>query len=337
MIDSLLSVFDSEAARVIAMIAGGIILLGVVALVAALASYAKVRTWAPAPGRIIGSQPGFELVQKFKTEPPRNQRVAKIAYEFDANGKTWRSGRILDSGTPPEDQVERLLETYPVGKAVTIRHNPRDPSQSALEINHPPKDLALGCGAAIGIVIVFAAIAIWLAESGFEKLLTWFPRAMLQAMIPTAILGAIFLLAFFYFMRHAAAVRRWPQATGKVVLNSVEEFTVRRDRPVQTMRGRKIMRTSYMPVVEYTYSVGGRDYSSRSIWPDTEVSGDHRYAERIAARYPVGKIVFVFYDPADPKHAGLETGSTMHWFLLLAAVVCFGITAATSGIFFPMP
>jgi len=89
---------------------------------------------------------------------------------------------------------------------------------------------------------------------------------------------------------------------------------------------------SFMPVVEYTYSVGGRDYSSRSIWPDTEVSGDRHYAERIAARYPVGKIVFVFYDPADPKRAGLEIGSRMHWFLLLAAAVCFGIAAATSGI-----
>jgi len=333
MLETLLSVFESEAARVIAMIAGGIILLGVVALIAALASYAKVRTWAPAPGRIIQSSAGFELVQKFRAEQPRNQRVARIAYEFEANGKSWRSGRVLDSGTPPEDQVDRLLAAYPVGKAVTIRHNPRDPSQSALEINHPPKDLALGCMTAIGLVVAFAAIAIWLAESGFEKLQGWFPNAILQAMIPTAILGAIFLLAFFYFMRHAAAVRRWPQATGTIVLSRIEEFTIRHDRPRRTMRGRRTLHRSYMPVVEYTYSVGGRDYSSRSIWPSTEVSGDRKYAERIAARYPVGKIVFVYYDPADPKHAGLETGSSMHWFLLLAAAVCLGVAAVTSRIF----
>jgi hypothetical protein len=231
------------------------------------------------------------------------------------------------------DHVDRLLAAYPVGTAVTIRHNPRDPSQSALEINHPPKDLALGCMAGIGILVVFAAIAIWLAESGFENLQGWFPNAILPAMIPTAILGVIFLFVFYYFMRRAAEVRRWPQATGKIVLSRVEEFTIRRDRPRHTMRGRRTLQTGYMPVVEYTYSVGGRDYSSRSIWPGTEVSGGRGYAERIAARYPVGKIVFVYYDPADPKHAGLETGGKMHWFLLLAAIICLG-AAAASRLFF---
>jgi hypothetical protein len=283
MIDSVFAVFESEVARVIAMIAGGVIVLGLIALVAALADYAKVR--------IVQSGSGFDLVQKFKTEQPRNQRVAKITYEFEADRKTWRSSRIRDSGTPPEDQVDRLLETYPVGAAVTVRYKPRDPSQSALEIDHPPKDLAIGCLAAIGIVIVFAAIAIWLAESGFARLRAWFPDAILPAMVPTAVLGAIFLVASFHFMRHASEMRRWPQATGKIVLSRVEEFTIRSNRPRPTPSGRKMLRVSYMPVVEYTYSVGGRDYSSRSIWPGTEVSGDRRYAERVAARYPVGKVV----------------------------------------------
>ncbi|MGD9812146.1 MAG: DUF3592 domain-containing protein, partial [Sphingobium sp.] len=296
----MIAIFESEAANVIANIAGGIILLGLVALVLALMSYARVRTWAAASGRIIGSEPGFALVQRFKTEPPRNQRVAKITYEFEAVGRTWRSGRILDTGTPGEDQVERLLASYPVGKEVTIRHDRSDPSKSALEINHPPKDLALGCMAAILIILVMAAIAIWLAESGFQTLREWFPDALLQAMIPTAIFGALFFVMFFYFMRRAAEVRRWPQATGKVTLSRVEEFTIRRDKPLRTSRGVRRLRQSFMPLVEYAYEVGGRDYTSRSIWPDTEVSGDRRYAERIAARYPAGKIVFVFYDPADP-------------------------------------
>ena len=152
MFDWLPAFLDPPAARVIAKIAGGVILLGVVALVAAKVKYAQVANWPKTSGRILRSEPGFELRRRFKTEQPRNERVAKIAYEFEAKGKTWRSNNILDSGHPPEDQVERLLTDYPKGAPVTVFYNPSDPSKSALEIDHPPKELAIGCLVAMGMV-----------------------------------------------------------------------------------------------------------------------------------------------------------------------------------------
>lgn len=333
MLDSLTAILDTEQARLIIKIAGGTLLLGLVATAFAYASYWKTRTsWAKAEGRIRNSAPGFKLVQRFQTEAPRNERVASIAYEFKVNGKTWVSGKILDTGDPAEDDVDRLLTDYPAGKAVTVLYDPRDPRRSALEINAPPRDLAKGCLATALILIVVAVLAIWFTTVGIRQIETVLPNALVPAMLITLLVGLGFLAVALSLRRQAAAIRRWPQATGTVVLSRVEEFTVRRDKAQRTSRGMRRMRTAFMPVVEYTYSVGGRDYSSRSIWADTEVSGDQSYAEKMAARYQPGQIVMVHYDPAAPKRAALETSSSWYWFLVPAAIA-LGFAAVTSGLF----
>jgi hypothetical protein len=332
--DWLPAFLDPPAARIIAGTAAGAILLGLVALAVAKFQYARVANWAKTGGRIVGSEPGFELRQRFKTEQPRNERIAKITYEFEIRGTTWRSGSILDAGDPPEDEVEGLLARYPKGASAIVHYNPRDPSQSALEIAHPPPDLAIGCLAASAIVIVFAAIGIWLAGPGVGQLARLFPDALLQVMIPTAVIGVLFLVGFFHGLRRAAALHRWPQVAGRIVQSRVHQFQVRRDKPKRTMRGTQLMTTSYMPVVEYTYSIVGRKFTSRSIWADTEVSGSQAYARAIAARYPVGANVTVRYDPDKPSRSALEIGGRGHWFLLLGAAVAFAIAAAASGLVF---
>lgn len=325
---------EPPAARLIAGIAAGAIGLGLLALVLALVSYLRVLTWTRTAGRILSASEGFDLRQRFKTEQPRNERVARIAYEFQVDGKSWRSGKILDSGYPPEDQVDRLLTDYPAGKSVMVFYNPRDPEQSALEIDHPPKDLAIGCLSAISIVVIMAAIGIWLANAGFEQAQALLPDALLPVMIPTALASIVFFVIFVSSRRHAADMARWPTATGTVVLSKVEEFTIRRDKPIRTWRGLKRMRESYMPVVEYRYAVGGKELSSRSIWADTEVSGDRAYAQGITARYQPGMTVMVHYDPANPKRTALEPAGSGYWFFLLGAVVFAAAAVAASRLLF---
>lgn len=332
--ETLQALFEPQAARVIGGIAAGVVALGLAALVYAKWRYAQVAGWARTSGRILSSAPGFALVQKFKTEQPRNVRVAKIVYEFETGGRTYRSNRILDTGAHQEDQVERLLKAYPAGAAVTVFHDPRDPTQSALEIDHPPKDLAKGCLAATLIVVVFAAIAIWFVSYGFSSLGVLFPNANLPVMLVTGAVGLLLLLVFIGFHRRASAVRRWPTINGRIVSSGIHQFQQRRDEAKRTMRGRRMMQTMYMPVVEYAYSVGGRDLTSRSIWDGTEVSGSQAYAQSIAARYPVGKTVTVHYDPADPDKTALEVGGYWHWALLVGAVLALGAAAATSGYLF---
>lgn len=333
MLETLQSVFEPFEVRLIAGIAGGTILLGLAALAVAMFQYLRVRNWATAKARILSSAPGFELRQKFQTEQPRNVRVAKIIYQFEAAGRTWRSNRILDSGDAAEDQTERLLAAYPVGAVVTIRHDPKDPSKSALEIDHPPKDLAAGCLAATLIVVVFAALGILFVTYGIEGLQQLLPGAILPLTIAGSVIGFLFLLLFIAFHRQAKAVGRWPTINGRIVSSGVHEFQQRRDKPLRTMRGTRMMKTMYMPVVEYSYSVGGRDRSSRSIWDGTEVSGSRSYAQRVADRYPVGRTVTVRYDPTDPGKAALEVGGSWHWMLLVGAVVAFAVAAWSTGLF----
>src|SRR5689334_6735302 len=109
MIESLLAVFDDPNARMIAKIAGGALLLGAAATALALASHFKTYLWRRTKGRIRRSEPAFKLVQAFDNEAPRNRRVASISYEFQIEGKTLYSNKVLDSGEPAEDQVDRLL------------------------------------------------------------------------------------------------------------------------------------------------------------------------------------------------------------------------------------
>lgn len=333
MLEALQTVFEPFAARLIAGIAGGAILLGLAALAVAMFQYRKVRNWATADARILSSAPGFELRQKFKTDQPRNVRVAGITYEFEAGGRSWRSNRILDSGDVPEEQTERLLAAYPAGATATIRYDPKDPSKSALEIDHPPKDLAAGCLAGALIVVVFAAIGILFVTFGIEGLQRLLPDAILPLTIAGPVIGLLLLMLFVGFHRRAAVVKRWPTINGRVVSSGVHQFQKQRIEPKQGTRRRRRVQTLYMPVVEYSYSVGGREFSSRSIWDGTEVSGSRAYAQGIADRYPVGRMVTAHYDPSAPGKAALEVGGTWHWAMLAGAIVAFAVAAWSTGLF----
>ncbi len=91
--------------------------------------------------------------------------------------------------------------------------------------------------------------------------------------------------------------------------------------------------TSYVPVVEYAYTVNGHEYRSRQIQLDDDGGGESADdAKKMAARYSEGSEVDVHYDPANPGSAALEKPTGTAWYLLAIAVLCFGV-AAYAGIF----
>jgi hypothetical protein len=57
------------------------------------------------------------------------------------------------------------------------------------------------------------------------------------------------------------------------------------------------------------------------------------YAEKVAAKYPVGGEVDVHYDPAAPATSALELSGGVTWIILAIAVVVFALTAALLGVF----
>jgi len=63
------------------------------------------------------------------------------------------------------------------------------------------------------------------------------------------------------------------------------------------------------------------------------VAGSQGWAEKVAARYPVGRTLEVHHDPADPTVAALENPTGASWIILLVALACFALAAFTGGLF----
>jgi hypothetical protein len=75
---------------------------------------------------------------------------------------------------------------------------------------------------------------------------------------------------------------------------------------VTSRRGSKNS-TSYSPEVTYAYAVNGRAYTGTRIHDGTKNSG-RSAAEATVATYLAGSTVRVYYDPASPEYAMLQTG-----------------------------
>lgn len=108
--------------------------------------------------------------------------------------------------------------------------------------------------------------------------------------LPMVVLVAVAVLAKLLEMRRAAA---WPSAMGRIVRSGNEEERLTNESDQVTVRS--------VAVVEYQFSVAGR------TWRGSRVSlGETSSTDATLERYPVGKVVEVFYDPADPANCVLE-------------------------------
>lgn len=103
----------------------------VVAETERLEHYTALRDWATTQGTIIASR--VIGVRAFRPE---------IVYQYQVESSVFTDSTSLD---PPSfggrnskrDAAEGVASEYPVGKAVTIHFNPKDPSDSRLKITAP--------------------------------------------------------------------------------------------------------------------------------------------------------------------------------------------------------
>ena len=91
------------------------------------------------------------------------------------------------------------------------------------------------------------------------------------------------------------AAQSWPSTTGTVLMSSVQSR-------------RSGQSYSTYPVVAYQYEVNGKQFQSQTIkageqYMSIRVLGE---AQATAARYPVGAIVTIYYNPANPAESVLE-------------------------------
>jgi hypothetical protein len=126
--------------------------------------------------------------------------------------------------------------------------------------------------------------------------LPWFVYLMLLAPL------GLLLGAAVYKSLQVRAAREWPSAAGKVVVSQAQ---VRETRVIDSNRedGYRTEQRNFASIV-YEYSVAGQKLRNNRVSIGEDL-GNFQVAETIA-KYPVGAIVMVYYNPLHPKEAVLE-------------------------------
>jgi hypothetical protein len=146
--------------------------------------------------------------------------------------------------------------------------------------------------------------------------------------IPLAMIGVIAFAAFYKWLEVRAA-SHWPQTTGKVVVSTSQ---VRKVKTFDDSResGRSHEKRNFALIV-YEYTVSGKKLRNDRVSIGEDL-GNFEVAETIA-RYPVGKIVTVYYNPLRPKTAVLERDAPKGVFGCVIWLVVIGV-AGTLGSFY---
>ena len=119
----------------------------------------------------------------------------------------------------------------------------------------------------------------------------------------------------------------WPEAPGEILSSGVRSET-------SSSSGSRAS-TTYHAAVEYRYEVGGRWLEGDRISYGAYGTGEHDRAAAIAANYPVGARVTVYYQPEDPTESVLEPGAHgLPWFFLAMGLL-FGVVGLLMAKFFP--
>jgi hypothetical protein len=126
--------------------------------------------------------------------------------------------------------------------------------------------------------------------------LPWFVYLMLLAPL------GLLLGAAAYKTLQVRAAREWPSAAGKVVVSQAE---VRETRVIDSDRedGYRTEQRNFANII-YEYAVAGQKLRNNRV-SIGEDRGNFQVAETIA-KYPVGAVVTVYYNPLHPKEAVLE-------------------------------
>lgn len=128
----------------------------------------------------------------------------------------------------------------------------------------------------------------------------------------------IYCLSFAYESGH------WPTVNGKIV---ALDKSIENERAQNSVSELKVL---------YSYDVLNSNYRSSTIGGMVEVFTDAADVSRINAKYPIGKIVDVHYNPNNPTESCLETG--FDWFktagllLWLISTLLLAVCGIVSGL-----
>lgn len=293
---------------------------------AAIYKYLQVRQasdWPSVIGKVVVSTSEVRKVKTFdddaesgRGEEERN--FAKIIYEYTVDGDKLRGSRVSIGEDLGNFEVAETIAKYPVGTVVTVYFNPRHPEQAVLE-RDVPKGL-WGCViwmVVIGLGLTFGGFY------GFEKLGELIDKVAIKpdnvkATIAFGAFGTLVALFAIGLQRMAAKQRAWPVVDGKIVQSEVEEFAGKTD------SGRP--QTMYRSRISWSYRFNNIDYRGGNQTSGPQVTSNMEgFAKRAAAKYPLGKSVKVYVNPANPSEATLNPSAWYVWLLWAVAFAVWGV------------
>ena len=111
-------------------------------------------------------------------------------------------------------------------------------------------------------------------------------------------------------LNNAKASASWPTAQGQILKSEVSHRSHEDG-------------DTYSPEITYSYLANNRTYKSYAIKFGENAYDNKRQADEIAAGYPVGKQVKVYYDPKNPDNSVLEPGVSSGSYIVLGIGLLF--------------
>jgi len=256
------------------------------------------------------------------------KNIPHVEYEFTLGDRMIKGTRI-DVGEIRDDP-QATLDHYRVGATVPVYYDPKNPENALLERDPPLPIVRLyAIAGAIFLVGLMVLALFWNISTVFDSLAKYFPDKAFLPGVAFFCLGGVMVLALLWASRRQAAeASGWARTAGRIVSSTVEHY---RQRVGGARTG--TLTTFYEAVVEYAYSVNGRDYHSTQLSFGAKAAGSQAFAEAQAARYPEGSQVMVHYDPKNPSNAVLDAKIAYGVTFIVVALVFFALAVFFSGAF----
>jgi hypothetical protein len=211
-----------------------------------------------------------------------------IGYRYTADGRSYEGDRYrfqaLTTGVRMRGRdVDMILGRYRVGEPVKVSVNPSDPTDSVLEAG-PDAESVIPL--ILGLILLRFALAKSVELDPPREVSR--PRNLLGKILAASGIALIVLGAVQIYRGMSSTL--WPAVQGKILYSHV------RSRP------------NPETLLWYEYYVGEQRYLASDYRQGGNVTPFQSTAEAAAKRYPAGRVVSVYYNPANPRQALLEPG-----------------------------
>jgi hypothetical protein len=294
---------------------------------AAIYKWLEVRAaanWPSTTGRVVVSGTQTRKVKTFddnkhggRGEEARN--FANVVYEYQVSGYTFRNNRVTIGEDLGNFEVAETIARYPVGTTVTVYYNPRRPREAVLE-----RDVPKGMWGCVVWMVLGGIAAILIGFYGFNQITEYMrgvlPNSRRAPMVVALVtFGIVSSWIGFAIRKHERQAKRWAKVPARIDRSEVETFR-------GTMSKSNTMQTLYRPLIRYSYSYDGLNYSGDQASLNAKVTANFSsVAKRKVAKFPAGSTVTIYVNPKNPAESTLKPSSLGLWIAVIPTAILWGL------------